>query len=511
MFSSGRLLEVGTLGAYLTLLLWIGLRSSRQVRTSIDYTLAGRDVPWLVVLATTAATMVGGGASLGMVSKVYVIGIAPAIMTCAWHLQLIFTGLWVAPKLRELNLITVSDYFALKFGEIARLLAIFNCILFLVGALTAQMAAIGMITYSVLGVPYEVALIIGAAVTVFYSTVGGIRAVVKTDVLQFVILVVGISAASAILFVKNGGFEGLSEHIDAAHFNITGHWSWIRIVSLFCAFLLGEAFVPPYTVRCFIAKNSRHARWGVAGGGIFLLLFLPVATFTLGASARSDLSIGQTVQQEKQHIEQAAQEAGSSISSDAANQQAAQLAYPTLIRNTFYPAFAGIVIAALIAAVMSSADSCLSCLATVMMEDIYRRHVHPRASDMALLRVAKWSTLLTGITAAGCAYYYRDIADLLEFVYDFWAPAMVLPFLIGTFWYKTSRVYAVVISMIAGLAAAAVWRFALHSPWDLGPALLGFRVAVATFFIALPLTCRLPLSPLFQPESSPVPTDQETT
>ena len=192
-------------------------------------------------------------------------------------------------------------------------------------------------------------------------------------------------------------------------------------------------------------------------------------------------------------------------------QQAAQLAYPTLIRNTFYPAFAGIVIAALIAAVMSSADSCLSCLATVMMEDIYRRHVHPRASDMALLRVAKWSTLLTGITAAGCAYYYRDIADLLEFVYDFWAPAMVLPFLIGTFWYKTSRVYAVVISMIAGLAAAAVWRFALHSPWDLGPALLGFMVAVATFFIALPLTCRLPLSPLFQPESSPVPTDQETT
>ena len=133
--------EFGALGAYLVVLLWIGIRSSRETQTSITYTLAGRNVPWMVVLATTAATMIGGGASIGMVSRVYVFGMAFAVITCAWHLQLIFTGLFVAPKLRGLNLITVGDYFHVKFGALGRELAVINCVIFLVGALAAQMAA----------------------------------------------------------------------------------------------------------------------------------------------------------------------------------------------------------------------------------------------------------------------------------------------------------------------------------------------------------------------------------
>ena len=98
-----RLLELSMLAAYLVLLLWIGLRSARRIRTSDDYTLAGRSVGWVIVLATTAATMIGGGASVGMVSQVFEVGIAAALVTCAWHLQLIFTGLFVAPKLRGLK------------------------------------------------------------------------------------------------------------------------------------------------------------------------------------------------------------------------------------------------------------------------------------------------------------------------------------------------------------------------------------------------------------------------
>ncbi len=117
-------IELLMLAAYLVVLLGIGLRSARQVRTSMDYALAGRDVPWVVVLATTAATMIGGGASVGMVSRVYELGIAAALVTSAWHLRLIFTGLFVVPRLRRWNLITVGDYFELKFGPLARELAV---------------------------------------------------------------------------------------------------------------------------------------------------------------------------------------------------------------------------------------------------------------------------------------------------------------------------------------------------------------------------------------------------
>ena len=480
MLDLDRLLELSALGTYLVLLLWIGVRSARRVRSWVDYTLAGRNIPWVVVLATTAVTMVGGGASVGMVSRVFEVGIAAAFITCGWHLQLIFTGLWVAPKLRRLNLITVADYFELKFGPLARTLAVINSVIFLMGALTAQMAAMGTITHNVLGIPYDVALLIGAGVTIFYATVGGIRAVVTTDVLQFAILVGGTAAAAAILMVNNGGFSGMAGHISAAHFDVTGHWSATRVVSLFAAFMLGEMLVPPYAVRCFIAKDPPQARWGVAGAGLFLLLFLPVATLVLGLSAAVDPA--------------AAQAAADSV----------QQVYPALVRTTFHPAFSGVMIAALVAAAMSSADSCLSCHATVVMEDIYRRHINPRASDQALLRVAQVTTALSGVAGAACAYFFTDIAEILVFAYDFWAPAMVLPFMVGVFWYRETRVHAVVASMLAGMLATVVWRFVIGPRWELGPALFGFAVAVVVFFVALPFTNWRPRNALFQP-SDPHP------
>lgn len=494
-----RAIELSMLAAYLVVLLWIGIRSARNIRTSGDYTLAGRNVPWIVVLATTAATMIGGGASVGMVSQVAQIGIAAAVVTCAWHVQLIFTGLFVAPKLRGLNLITVADYFHMKFGPLARELAVVNCVIFLVGALAAQMAAIGTVTNTILGVPYGTALLIGATVTIFYSTVGGIRAVVSTDVMQFVILVVGIGVASAILMSKHGGFEAMHAAAREGQFHITSSWSGMKLFSLFFAFMLGETFVPPYVVRCFIAESQQHAKWGVAGGGIFLLLFLPIATFILGTSAQINPEVQAAIEQDKQERLVAAAGAGQTLTEEDAQKQAYQVAFPTLVRETFHPVVSGVLIAAIIAAVMSSADSCLSSLATVVMEDGYRRHVDPKATDKQLLRVAQASTLLLGAAGAVCAFFFSNVADILVFVYDFWAPTMVLPFMIAVFWYHESRIYAVVASMIVGAIAAVVWRFGLDSPGDIGPALFGFGAALLTFVVTLPLTVHWRLGRLFHP------------
>ena len=155
---------------------------------------------------------------------------------------------------------------------------------------------------------------------------------------------------------------------------------------------------------------------------------------------------------------------------------------------------------------MSSADSNLSCFAAVVMEDSYRRHINKQATDHQLLRVAKATTLLAGAASAVCAFFFNNVADILVFVYDFWAPTMIVPFLVGVFWYDRSRIYAVVTSMIVGGIATVVWRFGLGAPGDIGPALFGFVAASVAFGVALPFTRHLPLSPLFQP-SDP----QETT
>jgi SSS family solute:Na+ symporter len=523
VFDIDRWPEYAALLAYLVAILWIGIRSAREVRTSVDYTLAGRQIPWVIVLATTAATMVGGGGSVGSVANVYRFGIAAAFVTCAWGLQLIFTGLLLAPKLRSLNLITVGDYFELRFGELGRRLAVLNCLIFLIGAVVAQMVAIGSIFEAVLETNYYIlGVVIGGAVVIFYSTIGGIRAVVKTDVLQFVILVGGLAVASAWLVIRQGGFEVIADQIAGSSdpvtrnsnpFSLTSEvWPGIRVTTMFFAFFLGEMLVPPYAVRCFIARDSRGAKWGVAGAGIFLLLFHPIAIFALGVAARGDDNIRTEINTkfEEQHQKLVAAQTTLKIDKDhkddealreKASQEAARFTFPLLMRKAFPPIFAGVMIAALIAAVMSSADSCLSSLATVVMEDIYRPHIEPGASDKRLLTVARLTTLVTGIGATICALIYRDIVEILEFIYDFWAPTMVVPFVVGILWYKPSRVYAVVGSMLSGMLATIVWKFVLMVPYQFSPALFGFLIAVLAFFLFLPVTRHWQLTSMFRPRN----------
>ena len=177
-----------------------------------------------------------------------------------------------------------------------------------------------------------------------------------------------------------------------------------------------------------------------------MLLFLPIATFVLSTSAQIHPDVQTAVSAEQNQILQAAAATGQEMSHDTALDRAHQVVFPALVPSTFHPAFAGIMIAAIVAAVMSSADSCLSSFATVVMEDTYRRHINKKASDQQLLRVAQVTTLVAGVTAAVCAWFFSNVADILVFVYDFWAPTMILPFLGAVFWYSPTRIHAVVVS-----------------------------------------------------------------
>jgi SSS family solute:Na+ symporter len=419
-----------------------------------------------------------------------------------------------------MKLVTVADYFEAKFGELARRLAVVSCLLFVIGALVAQFAAMGTITESVLALDYRMAVVVGGAIVVFYSTIGGIGAVVKTDVLQFVILVTGIGVASGYLVYHQGGLAKMAAvagHVDSAVFfadmtDLFGPESRVRIITLFCAFFLGELLVPTYAVRCFIARDARSAQWGVAGAGIFLLLFMPMATYVMGVAARSDPAVKAKVT--RAFDDQVARAQSDTEQDPSADQRqslqnqsasaAAQIAFPTLIRSAFHPLFSGIMIAAVIAAVMSSADSCLSCLGTIVMEDIYRPHIKPSASDKEMLKVAQWTTLVTGILTATCACVYRDIVGILEFVYDFWAPTMVIPFLYGLFFYRRSQIPAVVTSMLTGLTATVVWKWGYGSPAGFSPALFGFLIALATVLLMLPFAKRLPSFRLLLPKQRSV-------
>ena len=194
----------------------------------------------------------------------------------------------------------------------------------------------------------------------------------------------------------------------------------------------------------------------MAGAGIFLLLFHPIAIFALGVAARGNDNIHTEINTKFEEQHQKLVTAQMTLKTDKdhkddkalqekASQEAARFTFPLLMHKAFPPIFAGVMIAALIAAVMSSADSCLPSLATVVMEDIYRPHIEPGASDKRLLTVARLTTLVTGI------------------------------------------------------GATIVWKFVLMSPYQFSPALFGFLVAVVTFLLFLTATSHWRLTSMFRP------------
>ena len=463
-------LDHAVLFAYLAVVISVGAYYANKMKDFDAWAMAGRQVPWLILLGTTSATMIGGGASVGSVAGGYTVGLGIAVVTTGWHLQTIFAGLWVAPKLRALPFYTVADFIGYRYGELPRRLVGTLSLAFCVGGLGAQIVAMGRIVEIVLGISFLSAVLLGTAIIALYSLLGGYWAVIQTDMLQFVILVVGFATAALLGLHAVGGYEGLTRQVPASHFDLFGTWSPLQLLGIWLAMLLGETFAPSYVQRYYAAVNARQARWGTVGAGVFMLLFLPVTVVTLGLVARVRFPDLET----------------------------ADLAWPLLVTNLFPTGLSGLMIAAALAALMSTADSMLGSGATVVARDFYQRIVQPDATQRRLVLVARLATVVLAAFAVVAALLVPNVLDLLLYSYSFWAPSIILPILVGVLWYRKKHVLPVFASMVIGLFAALVW-LSLGEPYQLEGSVVGVFAALLTFLICRPLLRNVALLGPFEP------------
>ncbi|MBI4501183.1 MAG: sodium:solute symporter family protein [Gemmatimonadetes bacterium] len=467
---------IATIVAYLGACIAVGVYYANKMQSVEDWAVAGRRLPWLIVLGTTAATLIGGGATVGSIATGYTVGLAIAIVTTGWHLQTIFAGLFIAPHFRRLPFYTVADFFGYRYGEFARILVSCLSLAFCIGVLGAQIVAMGRIAEPILGMPFIWAAIVGAGVVTLYSFLGGYWAVTQTDMLQFVILVFGFLTAALLGLKAVGGYEGLAAELPAGHLRLFGHWTPQKVLGVWLAMLLGETFSPIYVQRYYSAQDDRQARWGTLGAGLFMLFFLPITVVTLGMVARVTFP----------------------------NITAPDQAWALLVTRLFPPALTGLFIAAALAAVMSSASSVLGSAATIVVRDFYQKLVRPGGKQHRLVRVARGATLIVAAVATVVALLVPNVLNLLLYSYNLWAPAIVLPVLIGVLWYRRETIYPVVTSMLVGLVTAVTW-LSMHEPLDLQASVAGFLAALVTFVLSRHLLGRLALRKNFRPhELDPV-------
>lgn len=431
-----------------------GVLKAKKIGSTDDFLLAGRNVGWFFLFCTMGATVIGGGASIGAIGKTYDWGILMLLVSTGWYIHFIFSGLVVAPKFREAELYTVAGYFGHRFGEGPRFLVLILSLLFSVFIVAAQMAAFGTVLSAILPQfaqsqhVLQWAILIGGSMVVIYSTAGGLLAVIHTDVYQFIVLLLGfIITLFACVPDIVGSWGRVTDIVPAEFLQLEGGKGWIFLITTFLAFLLGETFAPGYATRYCVGKNIRQTRLGIAGVGFFLAIVFPVVLFFIALYARIHFP-------------------------DIEPQQA----LPMAIKQLNNPIIGGMMIGALLMAVMSSADSALNSSTAIFVKDLFEHQLGWKdKGDGKMLRLARICSAALGGAAILVAILWSDIIGLLLFTYHVWAPAIILPVVVGVLSKTRSRKLArdIFVTMLVATGATLAYRGLLFLNAKLGWAPLG--------------------------------------
>lgn len=454
----------------MVVLLLIGFYYSKKMESIDDFALAGRGVSWPLILATTAATMIGGGASTGSVSTAFNSGAVIAFTASGWYLAFVYEGILYAPKLRNSNFTTVADFFEYRYGRYSRDLVAIISFIFCIGIVAAQIAAMGIILSATLNISFMTAAIVGTAIVIAYSAMGGMWAVIQTDVFQFVLLTVAFYVAALVGLKDVGGYEVLLTKIPEGFASLSGTLGWGKAISIFIAFFVGELFAPYFVQRMYAAKNNQFAKYGVAGAGMFLVTFLPIVMVTLGFLA-------------KVYVPDV--ESGSALAS------LIQVLLPTPV--------AAIVVSAMLACMMSSCDSILSCCSVIVVNDFLKKHTKKERSQKQTLNIVRSTTVIVGAAGLLLALAAPNVIDLLLYSYSTWAPVVVVPFIIGLGKnYNENVIYSIFLSMITGLVVSLSWLLS-GQPLNLDSSVAGLIAAIIMYVVSKPLTKNMTLKEGFIP------------
>ena len=456
MTLSQDLIQYSIIALYFIFIVSKGLRHSKEINSQDDFLIAGRNIGWFFLLCTMSATVIGGGSAIGAIGKTYDWGILMLFVSTGWYLQFVFSGLFIAPRFRKMKLYTVAGFFGERYNNKSRFLSLVLSLLFSVGVLGAQMVAFGKIITSMIPeIPYLWAVIIGGSIVILYSTAGGLMAVIHTDVYQFIILFIGFVITLVLCIPEIVAVKGqIHEIVPHDFFKVDGGKGIYFAVTTFFAFLVGETFAPGYVTRFCVGKTIKETKKGITGAGLFLTFTFPVILFFIALYARYYFP-------------------------DIDSEQA----LPMTIRKLNHPIVGGIVVAALMSAVMSSADSILNSSTAIIVKDIFEFYFKKKDSDKSNLRNARIFSVIIGALGIILALVLPDIINLLLLTYTLWAPGILLPVIVGVLSKDKSTLHnnLVFISMSASIAGTIV-LMSLNIDFLKYPAVYGVLISVLVYF-----------------------------
>jgi SSS family solute:Na+ symporter len=413
--SNLHLLDFIVIGVYFVILLGIGYWAARREKNvSSDYFLASRDVGWLAVGASLFASNIGSEHLVGLAGTGAASGLAVGHFEWLACFMLLLLGWLFVPFYLRSGVYTMPEFLERRYNSVSRWYFTWVSVIgYVLTKISVTLFAGGVVMRAVTGMDIYTSATILIVITGLYTIMGGLRAVIYTEVLQAVVLIVGSAALAFLGLNAVGGWSGLHASLPADFFSMwkpSNHpdFPWTGII--FGAPILGVWYwcTDQHIVqRVLAAKNVTAARRGTIFAGF--LKILPVFIFVLpgmiAAALYSDVRSG---------------------SGDAA--------YPALVTRLLPVGFKGLVLAGMLAALMSSLASAFNSCSTLLTWDVYRK-LRPNASEQRLVQVGRASTVI--LVALGLAwipimkYISPQLYIYLQSVQAYIAPPIAACFLFG--------------------------------------------------------------------------------
>ncbi len=341
-----------------------------------------------------------------------------------------------------------------NYGNIAKIVTGILSIILCAGILGAQVGAIGYIFNVFLGIPQLYGILVGTGIVIVYSTIGGMRSVVFTDIVQFFILSIGITMTLIFGYFYVGGWSAIAASVPATHFTFLGSdWTLMQFISLFLTFLLGETLIQPYVQRLFLSKKASNTAKATLWSGIFSFPFFVITGFIGIIALTIDPELNPN------------------------------LAMPFVITEVLPIGLKGLVIAGVISIVMSSADSFLNGASVAFTHDVVKPLRSKEMSEKQELALTRIFNIFVGILAVIVAIKIKSILDILIYSYNFWSPVMLVPLVAAIMGLKVNIKHFIA-GASAGVLGVLIWNFVFDSPGDFNGLIVGVFCNFLAFFIA---------------------------
>jgi len=455
---------------YFAGMLLLGFLFGRRVKTDQDYFIARGKLNAAAIGFSFSASQMSGSTYMGAVGACKTLGynFIPAAIASAsapWFC-FILGGDRIRKVASRTRCVTIADVFGARYSPAASLTSTIILLIAFIPMLAAQFKAAANTFEVLLGIPYWSGLVIFGGIVILYTVVGGMFAVAWTDLIQGLLMIVGFAILAPVAVTAAGGFGGM--HARYAELNpggmtFTGIMPAMWVISAFVVwgfFQLGGA--PHAVTRFLIPEDDKTLKRAL----VYSILFQSFIFICFALLAIAGHVLLPTLER-------------------------ADLTVPTMVSQYLPPIIGGVIIAAALGAMMSTVDSILLIIGSLVVENIYVKAKKGEVDNKKALRIGRFVTLIVGLL--GLAVAIKPPAAILWIVtmsFQLLASAFLFPLLLGLWWPRATKAGGIA-GMIGGVLSCVIWyalgfiQYQSFSNWIGGiwPAILGSVVSLVLVIV----------------------------